>query len=753
MPCLGIDFGSENLLVGIARLRGVDILVNEASNRATPACVTFDEKQRFIGEQANQRKNSKWQNTFYAVKQLIGRKYADANVQKELSLLPFRTVEMEDGFVGFCVNYLDTDRVFSCEQIAAMLLSCMRDVANADNLHKLGTVPSSWDAVITIPSWWDQNQRKSLLAAAEIAGLNCLQLLSEHAAAGVTWLRRNFAALTDKPVRMMLFDMGHASATCAIMSFTAVEGKASLVVEGVSHDEWLGGRSYDQILAQHFADKFEEKHTGVKIMENPKAAQRLVQGVQRVRKLLTANNEAPLNVECLINDLDLHFRVSREDLAALGAEVTARIEPMVRRALEMAQIANPLDGSVSAFEVIGGAARMPLVQDELARTLGMGSSKDLHQTLNNEECICNGAALQGAFISPHFRLNQTVAVHDYNLNPVTVVWAKPGVKPAEPMESDAAVTAEDLEQLMAFDRGCQVPMTRAVTFRRSQDFNVYLHYADQAALPNAGTHTFLAAVNLTGVKPTADGGKSKVKVHVTLDRSGVLDVSESTMEVTETYEEVVKKPKPVEEKPVPEAETTPEPAPEAGDEDVPMTEEESKEAPKAPEPEFIDEKVTKTRKTFRPLPMGKKLAGIPGAAICKYVKEEQSLNDIDRREVAIATLRNDLESFVYSMSDDLDLKYTEVTTEEERSAIKSTLMGVEDWLYSEEGEEATMDALTAKMDQVKALAAPIVEKYTALHAPPPPPEPKEEKEAEGEAEAKEGEAEAQPEEEGDVDME
>ncbi len=754
MPVLGIDFGTENLLVGVARQRGVDILVNEASNRMTPACVTFDDLQRFIGEQAASRKNSKVLNTFFGVKQLIGRYFSDPVVQEEAKHLPFKLTATPEGSVGLCVKYRGEDRVFSAEQVTAMLLTSLRDIATADAIHKQAAVPKRWDTVITIPGWWDQTQRQAMLAAIDVADLNCLQLLSEHAAAGVTWLRRKLPELTDKPTRMLLFDMGHSATTVALMSLTNVDGKATLQVDGVAYDTGLGGRDYDRLLAEHFAAKFQEKHR-VDLHTSPKAMGRLLQGVQKARKQLTANTDAPLNIECLINDLDMHFKMSRDDMAELCSHLTSRIPAVVQRALDAAKIADI--AVIDAFEVIGGAARMPAILDGLASALGLPDRQSLHQTLNNEEAICNGAALQGAFLSPHFKMSQTVAVKEYTPYDISVVWAKAGAAPEIEQTSDAAATSPLLEHLTAFPQGGPTDLTRAVSFKRKAGFDVHLHYSDAESLPTANKATWLASATVSGVQPTSDGHNSKVKVQVRLDGSGVAEIVEASMDVIETYTEVVKTP--VEEPE--EAEVDMEGKKEKAEEETDKEEvkpEEVKPEEKKPEkkekkePRFTEESVTKTRRVTRALPVTRSVRQTAPETVTRYIKEEAALAAIDRQQTELLNTRNDLESYVYNMQDDLSMKYSEVTTEDERAAFVGQLRAVEDWLYTDEGEEAGLKELGARMTELKAVGDKIVERYDVLHAPPP--EPEGEKEA-GEEDVDMGagpEKEADKE-EADVDME
>jgi heat shock 70kDa protein 4 len=235
----GLDFGNQNCVVAIARKGGIDVIDNEASSRKTPCMVGLGGKERALGQAAVAKINSNIKNTAFELKRLIGRRWDDADLQEDLKLFPFKVTKAPDG--GILINLMyEKDglecelKAFTPEQILGMLLVNLKGTAEAHN-----KAPSP-DCVLSVPCWYTDSQRRAVLDAASIAGLNVLRLLNETAATALGWgLPRTMDLPEDSatPRHVLFFDMGHGSTQVCLVAFT----KGKMTVLATAFDRNLGG--------------------------------------------------------------------------------------------------------------------------------------------------------------------------------------------------------------------------------------------------------------------------------------------------------------------------------------------------------------------------------------------------------------------------------------------------------------------------------------------------------------------------------
>ena len=234
MSVIGVDFGNVDCVIGQAKRGGIDIILNENSNRKNPNMVCVQGKQRFIGEAAISMARMHSKNTATDIKRLIGCKFKHPEVQQEMAQLAYQCVELASGDVGIVLDYNDEPVTFSCEQVAAMILNKMQSIAAAANE---GVNPAY--CVLSCPGYYTDVQRRALLNATKIAGLNCLRLINEHTAIalayGIYKSARNLFHETD-PQYVMFIDLGHASYTVSIVAF--VQGRLSEIGRFRSFSRW-----------------------------------------------------------------------------------------------------------------------------------------------------------------------------------------------------------------------------------------------------------------------------------------------------------------------------------------------------------------------------------------------------------------------------------------------------------------------------------------------------------------------------------
>ncbi|KAH6563025.1 hypothetical protein BASA60_010942 [Batrachochytrium salamandrivorans] len=436
MSVVGIDFGNLNTVVAVARNRGIDVITNETSNRATPSLVSFGERQRFLGEAAKTQEVSSFKNTVGGLKRVAGRPFSDPEVlSKEKRFINSNIVEGENGHAAASVMFQNEPQVFSFSQIASMFLVKVREFTSSEIKAPVT------DCVISCPTWFTDAQRSALIGAAEIAGLNCLKLMNDTTAAalgyGITKLDLPDPTDTKVKPRIVTFvDLGHSSYQVAVVSF--VKGK--LIVKGTAWDRNLGGRDIDDVITNHFIKEFDAKYH-MDINSNAKAVFRLRQGAERVKKILSANAVTTLNVECLLDDKDVSGQVKRADFEEWITPLVQRLIPPLKSALAAAGV-TPDEETLAKF--FGGSLE--------------GSNK-LATTMNQDEAVARGCALQCAIISPIFKVRD-FTTQEWNGYPIDLSW--------DASQAPATKSGEQVVTNMeAFALGNAIPSSKILTFVRT----------------------------------------------------------------------------------------------------------------------------------------------------------------------------------------------------------------------------------------------------------------------------------------------
>ncbi|KAI0266665.1 heat shock protein [Gloeopeniophorella convolvens] len=640
MSVVGIDFGSLHSKIGVARHRGIDIITNEVSNRATPSLVSFGPKQRALGEAAKTQEISNFRNTAGSLKRLLGRQVNDVEIQKvEKKFTHVNLVDI-DGSVGVQVNYLGEQATFSATQLVGMYFGRLRDIA-ANELKN-----SVSDVVIAIPGWYTDVQRRALLSAATIAGLNPLRLIPDHTAVafgyGIT--KSDLPEAAETPRHVVFVDVGHSSLSVAVVAFS----KGQLTVKSTAYDTHLGGRDIDYALVQYFAEEFKTKYK-IDVLGNPKATFRLYASAEKLKKVLSANAEAPLSVESIMNDVDASSKLTREVYEQLITELLDRIPAPVQRALEESGLT--ID-QVDAVELVGGSTRIPAVR---AKIQSVFPGKVLSTTLNQDEACARGTTFACATLSPVFRVRD-FAIHDIAVHPIKVRWEKtPGDE-------------EEDTELVVFPRGNGLPSTKVLTFYRKAPFEIEAVYAEPAGLPGT-INPWVGRLTVKDVGPSPSGDFTTVRVKVRLNLHGILSFESVYTEEVEEKEEM-------------------------------QVDGEGSEAPKK-------KKVVKKN----PLAYIAGYGGVDSSIVEKYKESELTMYSNDKLVQDTEDRKNALEEYIYDMRSKLEDRYAAFVQPQEKEALLAELSKDEDWLYSEEGEDATKSAYVTRLDAAKKLGDPITTRW------------------------------------------
>ncbi|XP_025032818.1 heat shock 70 kDa protein 4L-like isoform X2 [Python bivittatus] len=379
MSVVGIDLGFQNCYIAVARSGGIETIANEYSDRCTPACISLGSKSRTIGNAAKSQIITNIKNTLHGFKKLHGRAFDDPFIKAERHKLPYELQKLPNGSVGVKVRYLDEERLFAIEQVTGMLLVKLKETSESALKKPVA------DCVISIPSFFTDAERRSVIAAVQVAGLNCLRLMNETTAVALAYgiYKQDLPNLEERPRNVVFVDMGHSAYQISVCAFN----KGKLKVLATTFDPFLGGRNFDDALVDYFCEEFRIKYK-LNVKDNARALLRLYQECEKLKKLMSANaSDLPLNIECFMNDIDVSSKMNRAQFEQLCASLLARVEPPLRAVMEQAKLQCE---DIYSIEIVGGATRIPAVKEQICKFF----CKDISTTLNADEAVARGCALQ-----------------------------------------------------------------------------------------------------------------------------------------------------------------------------------------------------------------------------------------------------------------------------------------------------------------------------------------------------------------------
>ncbi|KAG0747893.1 hypothetical protein G6F57_006204 [Rhizopus arrhizus] len=634
MSVVGIDLGNLQTVIAVARNRGIDVICNEVSNRATPSLVSFGPQQRYLGEGAKTQEISNAKNTVVSLKRLAGRTVDDPEVQEVEKGHLMAELADANGQAGVKVNYLGEEQVFSNVQLLAMYLHKIKDITAVEIKGPVS------DCVITVPGWFTEVQRRAVLTAAEMVGLNCLRLVNDLTAAALGYGITKLDLPEEKPRNVAFVDIGHSSYSVSVVSFL----KGQLTVRGSAYDQHFGGREFDAVIVEKLAEQFKEKFK-IDVYSNKKALLRLRVAAERCKKVLSANPQAPVNIESIMDDKDVSAMVSREEFEEWAGHLFSRTETVLTQAIENAGM-KPEE--IDFIEIVGGTTRIPAIKTTLSNYFG----KDVSTTLNQDEAMARGAALQCAMLSPVFKVRD-FRVNDICSYPIKLTWE------ATPEEEDT--------EIVVFDNNNSIPSTKILTFHRREPFTLQAVYANPELLPR-GINPWIGQFNIKNVEPV-NGEPAQIKVKVRLNIHGILSVESAYT---------------VEEK---------------------MVDEETKN--KDGEKEV--KKVKKLVKTGD-LPVVSGSTGISKELVNDYTEKESQMYANDKLIAATEAAKNSLEEYGYEMRDKILGPLSEYIDPEVKDKFAEDLNAVVDWIY-DEGYDAPKSVYVEKLEALKKIGNPVVERY------------------------------------------
>ncbi|NXS10517.1 HS105 protein, partial [Neodrepanis coruscans] len=623
MAVVGFDLGFQSCYIAVARAGGIETVANEFSDRCTPSVVSFGSKNRAIGVAAKNQQVTHAHNTVSNFKRFHGRAFNDPFVQMEKEKLSYDLVPMKNGGVGVKVMYMDEEHIFSVEQISAMLLTKLKETAES-NLKKPVT-----DCVISVPSFFTDAERRSLLDAAQIVGLNCLRLMNDMTAGKQVALnygiyKQDLPAPEEKPRIVVFVDMGHSAFQVSACAFNKSKLK---VVLGTAFDPFLGGRNFDGKLVDYFCAEIKSKYK-LDPKAKVRALLRLYQECEKLKKLMSSNStDIPLNIECFMNDTDFE---------ELCADLLQRIEMPLLSLMEQTQLKVE---DVTAVEIVGGATRIPAVKERIAKFFG----KDVSTTLNADEAIARGCALQLKYTS-----RSVIFFFPFNYRVHEV-----------------------------FSRNHAAPFSKVLTFYRKGPFELEAFYSDPNGVPYPESK--IGKYVIQNVAAQKDGEKSKVKVKVRVNTHGIFSVSTASMVEPVKSEEcedvsVETEVESQDQRPIDNLsdKNIQQENSEAGTQSQVQTDgQQTSKSPPSSEPPSEENKIPDVKKVSDPLTLLKMLCSIND-------KLEKERNDA----------KNAVEEYVYEFRDKLSGPYEKFVCEKDLQGFSALLTETEGWLYEEGEDEA-----------------------------------------------------------------
>ena len=483
---IGIDLGTTNSCVSVLEGGKPRVIENSEGGRTTPSIVAYtDDNEILVGQSAKRQAVTNPTNTLFAVKRLIGRRFEDDVVQKDIKMVPYQIVKADSGDAWVQVN----DEKMAPPQVSAEVLRKMKKTAE----EYLGEAVT--EAVITVPAYFNDSQRQATKDAGRIAGLEVKRIINEPTAAALAYGMDK--AQGDRTVAV--YDLGGGTFDISIIEIAEVDGEHQFEVLATNGDTFLGGEDFDLRLIEFLADEF-KKENGIDLHNDPLALQRLKEAAEKAKIELSSSQQTEVNLPYITADATgpkhLVVKLSRSKLESL-------VEELVKRSLEPVKIALD-DAGLSPSEVhdvilVGGQTRMPMVQQAVADFFGKEARKDV----NPDEAVAMGASIQGAVLSGD--------VKDVLLLDVTPLTLG--------IETMGGVATPLIE------KNTTIPTKKSQVFSTAEDNQtaVTIHVV-QGERKQATQNKSLGRFDLADIPP-APRGMPQVEVTFDLDANGILNVS------------------------------------------------------------------------------------------------------------------------------------------------------------------------------------------------------------------------------------
>ena len=481
---IGIDLGTTNSCVSVLESGQPKIIENAEGDRTTPSVVAYTDGETLVGQSAKRQAVTNPENTLYAIKRLIGRKF-DGEIKKESEVAPYKIIKADNGDAWVEVK----GEKLAPQQISAQVLTKMKKSAEDYLGHEVK------EAVITVPAYFNDSQRQATKDAGKIAGLEVKRIINEPTAAAL-------AFGMDKKTgdqKIAVYDLGGGTFDISIIELAEIDGEKQFEVLSTNGDTSLGGEDFDNVLIDHLVDEF-KKEQNFDLTQDSSAIQRLKEAAEKAKIELSSNQQTEINLPYITADSSgpkhLLLKLTRAKLESLVGDLVSKTLTPVDLALKDAKLST---SEISDVILVGGQTRMPLVQEKVKEFFGKEPRKDI----NPDEAVAAGAAIQGAVLS-----GDVTDILLLDVTPLTL-----GI------ETMGGVMTPLIE------KNTTIPTNKSQIFSTAEDNQTAVTVnVVQGERKQAKDNKQLGLFNLDGI-PAAPRGMPQIEVSFDIDANGILNVS------------------------------------------------------------------------------------------------------------------------------------------------------------------------------------------------------------------------------------